>query len=315
MKPVHYPVLYREVLEYLEPKSPAEVLVDGTLGEGGHTELFLSRFPRLHVVGVETDPVMLERAKERLRNYHDRVTFWNGWFDELFLNFEEKTGMDKQPGAILLDLGISTFHLKQSGRGFSFQGDEPLDMRLGKNSGLTAAEILNRYPFEDLVSVFSCYGEERYSKRIARSVVKKRDSEPFNTTGQFRETVESAVPSKYRHGPIHPATRCFQALRVEVNRELDRLETALTAAFDTLSPGGRFGVISFHSLEDRKVKHFFREMAKRCTCPPEEPKCICGGTPRAALITRKPVRPKEAEVRENPPSRSAKLRVLQKEEL
>ncbi|MFP4441679.1 MAG: 16S rRNA (cytosine(1402)-N(4))-methyltransferase RsmH [Spirochaetia bacterium] len=314
MKPVHYPVLHREVLEYLEPKSPEDILVDGTLGEGGHTELFLSRFPRLKVIGVETDPVMLERAKERLRSYHERVTFWNGWFDEFFLHYRQETGLDRQPGMILLDLGISTFHLKQSGRGFSFQGDEPLDMRLGKNSGLTASEVLNRYPLEDLVSVFSCYGEERYSKRIARAVVKKRDLEPFTTTAQFRDTVESAVPPQYRRGPIHPATKCFQALRIEVNRELDRLEAALAAAFNTLSPGGRFGVISFHSLEDRKVKHFFREMARKCTCPPEEPKCVCGGIPRASLITRKPVRPGETEIRENPASRSAKLRVLEKEE-
>ncbi len=314
MKQVHYPVMSREVLENLEPSSPGEILVDGTLGEGGHTELFLSQFPRLRVVGVETDETVLHRAKERLAPFNDRIILWNGWFDDFFLKYSRIVAFEDAPSRILLDLGISTYHLKLSGRGFSFKGDEPLDMRLGKSAGLTAAEILNRYPEEDLVSVFSAYGEERYSKRIASAVVKERKHQSFQAASQFVKTVLDSVPSKYRRGPIHPATRCFQALRIEVNRELERLRTGLVSAFDVLKPKGRIGVISFHSLEDRIVKNFFRELAKRCVCPPELPKCECGGKARARLITRKPLRPGEEEVDQNPPSRSAKFRVLEKAE-
>ncbi|MFP4377669.1 MAG: 16S rRNA (cytosine(1402)-N(4))-methyltransferase RsmH [Spirochaetales bacterium] len=291
MEPVHLPVLLKEVVEYLSPQTDGALLVDGTLGEGGHSVAFLQSFPALRVIGVDADHIMVERARERLKAYAQRVEFVNDWFDA----YLERT--DECPDRVLLDLGISTFHLGGAARGFSFKGDEPLDMRLSRSGERTAADIVNTTDESDLADIIYQYGEERLSRRIARSIVETRRTKAIETTGELEKSIWRAVPASYRHGRIHPATRTFQALRIAVNDELSRVERALPAAANKLAPGGRLGVISFHSLEDRIVKHTFRSLAER---------------DEFRVVTKKPIIPTEDEQRENPASRSAKLRVLER---
>jgi 16S rRNA (cytosine1402-N4)-methyltransferase len=275
------------------------------LGEGGHAEAFLTRFSNLRIVGVDIDPEIQARAKMRLQTFGARMAFHLGWFDDFFANFSGT------PDLVLFDLGISVFHYRSSGRGFSFADQETLDMRLGGN-GETAAEVVNTRTEEDLANLIFRYGEERYSRRIARAIVASRKGRGVASAAELANIVWEAVPGAYRRGGIHPATKTFQALRIAVNQELERLPRALTAAFSALSVQGKLGVITFHSLEDRIVKNMFRDWAKHCTCPPEQPICTCGGTPRGEVVTKKPVPPGETECRSNPPSRSAKLRVLRK---
>ena len=237
------------------------------------------------------------------------MQFFLGWSDDFFDQYPQDSAA---PSLILFDLGISLFHYMESKRGFSFSADEPLDMRINPNESLTAADIVNTYSEKKLADLLYLSAEERFSRSIARAIVAEREKRPFTEARQLSETVFHAVPARFRHGPIHPATKTFQALRIAVNSELDRLPRLLEKAFACLATEGKMGVISFHSLEDRIVKLFFRDLAKSCICPPEMPICTCGGVPRAALLTKKPVGPSAEETACNAPSRSARLRVIKK---
>ncbi len=313
MEIVHTPVLLNECLEYLSPVGePFEnnaFMIDSTLGEGGHSNAFLAKFPNLHILGIDRDKNIQSRARERLSVYGGRMEFYNGWFNDFYKNYPA----DKEkPDLILFDLGISVYHYEKSGRGFSFRYDEPLDMRLDFDKGESAADLCNNLREEELANMIYLYSDEKYSRRIARAICEERKSQKIESSKQLADIIYNAVPGNYRHGAIHPATRTFQALRIAVNSELRRLPEALHAAFNVLKAGGKMGVITFHSLEDRIVKNYFRNLGKKCVCPPEQAQCTCGGTPCAEILTRKPVEPSQEEVKENSPSRSAKLRVVRK---
>ena len=236
--------------------------------------------------------------------------FYNGWFNDFYESYPAEY---PKPDLILFDLGISVFHYERSGRGFSFRYDEVLDMRLNPSSGMeSAADIVNNYREEELANLIYLYGEEKLSRRIASAIVKARSGGRIESSKVLADIIFNAVPGNYRYGPIHPATRTFQALRIAVNGELRHIPPALHNAFNILNPGGKLGVITFHSLEDRIVKNYFRNLGKSCVCPPEVAQCRCGGQPCAEILTRKPVAPSAEEVSMNSPSRSAKLRVVRK---
>ena len=287
-------------------------MIDATMGEGGHSHALLSRFPDLSIIGVDADPAIQAVARERLAEFGSRVRFYSGWAQDFFASYPAELG---RPNTVFIDLGLSMYHYKKSGRGFSFSADEPLDMRLDPSCGVSAAELLMRMSETDIADILYKNAGERYSRRIARAIVRERQTSgrgAVATAAALSELIQRAVPAPYRHGPIHPATRSFMALRIEVNRELSRLPCLLEGAFEILEPGGRLGVISFHGLEDRIVKDFFRTKSRNCTCPPQAPKCTCGGRRKVNLLTRKGVTAGEAEVRRNPPSRSARLRAAEK---
>ena len=311
---VHLPVMVEEVLQYLKPDQTKDMLlVDCTLGEGGHSERFLQNFPLLSVCGIDADANIQAKAKARLAPFGERMRFFNMWYDDFFSSYP----LERKADRILFDLGISVFHYMESGRGFSFSKDESLDMRLSESAGESVAAFLSHCGEEELANILFQLGEERYSRRIARAIIgarKERGAAVFKTLGSadLAELIWNAVPADYRHGRLHPATRSFQALRIHANGELDRIQRALGAAFECLAPGGLMAVISFHSLEDRIVKTTFRELAKDCRCPPEQPRCTCGRKAMAQLLTKKPLVPTENEIATNPPSRSAKLRVVEK---
>ncbi len=288
MEVVHQPVLLDEVLEYMGPHGDGALLIDGTLGEGGHSAALLQSFSTLTVVGVDTDQSMLARARSRLAGYGGRVTFVNAWFDE----FLKSTSL--RPDRILFDLGISMVHYRESGRGFTFSADEPLDMRLSATTESSAADLVNSADERELADIIYSYGEERLSRRFARGIVESR---PFTTTGQLADLIWKLSPPGYRHGRLHPATRTFQALRIAVNDELGRLSRGIDSALERLAPRGRLGIISFHSLEDRIVKHRFREVALEASF---------------SVLTKKPLMASEVERAGNPASRSAKLRVIER---
>lgn len=314
MEVIHTPVLLKPCLEYLspagEPYENSAWMVDSTLGEGGHSNAFLSKFPSLNVIGIDADSVIQSRARERLAPYGDRMHFYNGWFNDFYASYPAEF---PKPDLILFDLGISVFHYERSGRGFSFRHDEPLDMRLDPNSEKeSAADIVNGMNEEELANLIYLYGEEKLSRRIARAIVEARNGGKIESSKVLAEIIFNAVPANYRYGQIHPATRTFQALRIAVNSELRHIPDALHNAFNNLNVGGKLGVITFHSLEDRIVKNYFRNLGKKCVCPPEISSCRCGGIPCAEILTRKPVGPSDEEIKENSPSRSAKLRVVRK---
>ncbi len=301
--------MLQESLSLLAPEKPNALMIDGTLGEGGHSEAFLTAYPDLRVIGIDADIRIQARARERLSPFGERICFYPGWSDTFF---EEYPAEEKKPDIILMDLGISLFHYEKSGRGFSFRSDEPLDMRLDPLSGESAADIVNTMKETPLADLIYQFGEERYSRRIAKAICETRTSSKFVTARALADCIYSAVPADYRHGRIHPATKTFQALRIAVNEELTRLPRLLKIALDVLAPGGKFGVITFHSLEDRIVKNYFRMMSKACICPPEVPICNCGGRAKVELLTRKSISPSDAEIALNSPSRSARLRVVRK---
>lgn len=305
---VHQSVLTDKVLEFLNPGNKESLLIDSTLGEGGHSELFLKNYPNLNVIGVEADKEIMEVAIKRLKQYENRFSAANVWFNDFFTNYENYSS--RRPDYILFDLGISNYHYKSSGRGFSFNKDEELDMRLSPGLTVSAKEIINNYKERELSDVFYKYGEERYSRIIARKIVDHRARSKINTTYELAEIIKKAVP--YSKSRIHPATRCFQALRIEVNRELENIKNAVKTAFKVLKIHGRLAVISFHSLEDRIIKQFFKYMNKSCTCPPEWPICKCKGRRKLEILTKKPVVPDETEIKNNQASRSSKLRVAEK---
>ncbi len=303
---VHEPVLLQEVLAFLVPPADGGTMIDATLGQAGHAEAFLLRYPRLVLIGVDADPAVLETARSRLAPFGARARLVNGWFGSFLTELDAADA----PDLVLMDLGISRFHYEASGRGFSFDRDEPLDMRLSPDLSLSAADIVNGWDREDIADVLLRYGEERFSRQIASRIVRERAKEPIRSAARLAAVVAAAVPGPRRR--IHPATKTFQALRIAVNRELEQLEQGLAAVPRLLPPGGRGGVISFHSLEDRLVMGFFRETSRECTCPPEWPICQCGGKAELRLVTRKPVVASAEEVSRNPASRSARLRVAEK---
>ena len=305
---VHEPVLLKETLELLSPPADGGLFVDATLGEGGHTSAFLQRYPKLSVIGVDADPSILAAARERLQPFAGRVRFVNSWYGSFFKDYREEAA----PNLVLMDLGISRYHFEASGRGFSFDRDEALDMRLSPDLPTTAADIVNTSDARELADILFTFGEERFARPIVSRLVREREREPITTASRLAAVVAAAVPAARRHGRTHPATRTFQALRIAVNRELEQVETGVREAVRVLAPEGRIGVITFHSLEDRIVKRFFREKSRDCTCPPEWPICQCGGKAELRLVTSRPVTASEEEVSRNPASRGAKLRVAQK---
>ncbi len=307
MEYVHQSVLAHEVLAQLVPQGSHPIMIDCTLGEGGHSYSFLSTYPDLRVIGLDRDPNILEKAKFRLRSFGDRFIPVNTWFDEFLADYEGEA-----PAIVLFDLGISVYHYEESHRGFSFNRDEALDMRLDPSAEISALEIVNSYTEKEIADIIYQYGEERYSRRIASVICRERNDRGITQSNELAELIRRAVPPSYRYGRIHPATRTFQALRIAVNHELERIVPAVERAIEILRPQGRVGVISFHSLEDRPVKYLFRRKADGCVCPPEALRCTCDGKPEIKIITKKPIIPSEEECMSNPPSRSAKLRVAEK---
>jgi len=283
-------------------------MVDATLGEGGHSEAFLLKYPHLAVIGVDADPAILEIARQRLGVFAGRARFVNAWYGVFLAEYREDRGAD----LILMDLGISRYHYEASGRGFSFDRDETLDMRLSAELKHTAADLVNTLGQSELANIFFRFGEERFARAIASRIVRQREKTPITSAARLADIVASAVPAQYQRRRTHPATRTFQALRIAVNQELEQLETGLAQSLAVLSPGGRIGVITFHSLEDRIVKRFFRDKSRECTCPPEWPICQCGGKAELRLVTAKPITASREEISRNPASRSAKLRVAEK---
>jgi 16S rRNA (cytosine1402-N4)-methyltransferase len=306
---VHTPVMQEEALNLLGPRGKNELMIDANTGEGGHSYAFLSNFPDIKLIAVDADDDILSVAKKRLEAFSDRVHYYNGWSHDFFTDYPSEF---KRPDTILIDSGISTYHYKKSGKGFTFEKDEYLDMRLDVSKGLTAADLLARLPERQLADLLYNNAQEKYSRRIASLIVNDRQRSAITTTSALSDIVQRAVPASYRHGPVHPATKTFQALRIAVNGELSQLHSLLEAALNILEPGGRLGVISFHSLSDRIVKSFFRTMNKNCICPENAPICKCVGRRSVNILTKKGVTAKNEEIERNPPSRSARLRVVEK---
>ncbi len=302
----HLPVLTDRVVEVLAPTGPG-LLVDATVGLGGHAEALLRAEPGFQLVGLDRDPQALARAGERLQPFSDRVQLVEETFDRLPLVLR-RLGIGA-PVAVLADIGCSSLQLDTAERGFSFASDGPLDMRMG-GSGPTAADLLEQAEWEELVRILRDYGEERRARAVARAIVRRREQEPLRTTAQLSRLVQDVMGGRERR--IHPATRTFQALRIAVNDELGQLERFLEPAIRSLKPGGRIAVISFHSLEDRIVKHTLRRLAGRCTCPPDFPVCRCNPQRVVEVLTRSPVRPDVEEIDHNPRARSARLRAAQR---
>jgi 16S rRNA (cytosine1402-N4)-methyltransferase len=300
----HVPVLYDEVLAWLQPH-PGGWYIDATLGAGGHAKgILLASHPDGRLLGLDTDPDALQHASKVLEPFGDRVSLKVANFRQL----EEVAGAlgIREVDGILMDLGLSSRQLDDAERGFSFGQDGPLDMRMDRRQGVSAADLVNTLPAAELSDILWRYGEERHARRIAAAIAAER---PLATTGQLADLVARTVG---RREKIHPATRTFQALRIAVNDELDALRQALPQARDLLGPGGRLAVIAFHSLEDRLVKQFYRQEARDCVCPPELPVCVCQHRATLRVLTPKPVRPSAGETARNPRSRSARLRVAER---
>lgn len=304
----HVPVLLEEVLSGLSVRQGG-VYLDGTIGMGGHSLQILERYEGTRVIGLDRDPAVLEAASRRLAGYGERVLLFHRDFGHLDEAIEE-AGVDCVDG-VLLDLGVSSMQLEDADRGFSFSRNGPLDMRMDPGSGVKASEIVNTWSKEDLANLFYRYGEEKRSRAIASAIVREREKAPLTTTVQLADLI-SRVPGMSRVKNIHPATRTFQALRIEVNEELDALKQAIPISIRYLAPGGRLAIISFHSLEDRIIKRTFRELEDPCECPREFPQCRCGRVSAGRVVTRRPVTPGPGEIEANPRSRSAKLRVFEK---
>lgn len=297
-----------EVLHWLQPVTGG-IYLDGTLGGAGHSRLILEATAESRLIGLDRDPAALHEARSILTSYGDRVSLHHVTFDQAD-QILQQLGIDGLDG-MLLDLGVSSHQLDTPERGFSFRHDAPLDMRMNPTVGITAADVVNQVDEAELIRIFFEYGEERYSRRIARKIIAQRKEAAITKTGELAELVRQAVPGRYRPSKIHPATRVFQALRIFVNDELGQLERGVETGITLLKPGGRLVVISFHSLEDRIVKHLFREKAKGCICPPRLPVCQCNHTPTVKLLTRKGIKAGEVEVDQNVRSRSAILRAVE----
>ncbi len=299
----HKSVLLNETIEALNIK-PNGIYVDGTAGGAGHSSEIAKKLINGILYALDRDPDAVKVATERLSGLSAKVINTN--FSDMKEVLAEQ-GVEKVDG-ILLDLGVSSYQLDTAERGFSYHKDALLDMRMSK-SGLSAADVVNNFTEKELSDIFYRFGEEKFSQRIAAKIVAARKVKEIETTLELAEIISSAVPAKVRRDG-HPARKCFQALRIAVNGELDALETALDKCFNMLNTDGVLAIITFHSLEDRMVKQKFKEYCTGCTCPPDFPVCVCGKTPKGRLLTRKPIEPTKEELSENPRSRSAKLRVI-----
>jgi 16S rRNA (cytosine1402-N4)-methyltransferase len=306
----HVPVLAEEVRELLDVQ-PGETVVDGTFGAGGHSRLLAEDLGgEGKLVAIDRDPTVkgyFDRVKASARGIQSR--FLRG---DYAVVLSQLAGNGVRADAVLLDLGLSSMQVDRPERGFSYATDAPLDMRMDTSDETSAADVIATYDERELEAIFRRFGEERYARQIARGIVRRRTEEPIERTGQLVDVVKVSIPAPARFGEGHPAKRVFQALRIEVNHELESLEVGLPAAFEMLRPGGRLAVISFHSLEDRIVKRFFRDRARGCTCPPELPVCVCGREPEARVLTSKPVRPSALEIDRNPRAGSARLRAVER---
>ena len=304
----HISVLLNECIDNLNIK-PDGIYVDGTMGGGGHSLEIAKRLTTGRLICIDQDPNAHEAAGKRLAEYKDRITFVRDNFGNI-RNILDSLGIEKIDG-MLLDIGVSSHQLDEAERGFSYQQDAPLDMRMNPDKPFSAYDVVNGYDEDELDRVIFTYGEERWARRIAQFIVKERETKPIETTGELVDIIKKAVPKGARKDGPHPAKRTFQAIRIEVNGELDVLQKAIDDVAERLSVGGRLCIITFHSLEDRIVKEAFRKQENPCICPPQFPVCVCGKKPLGRVITRKPILPSKEELEVNPRSRSAKLRVLE----
>ena len=305
----HYSVLLEECIEGLDI-DPDGIYVDGTAGGGGHSFAIASRLDGGRLIAIDQDEAAIAAAGARLAPLGERATVVRSNFCEI-ANVCSDLGIDEIDG-LLLDLGVSSYQLDTPERGFSYSSDARLDMRMDKRRSLSAYEVVNEYPEEKIKKILYEYGEERYSAAIASAIVKRREKAPIESTAELSDIIKYAIPPAAREGGHHPAKRSFQAIRIEVNSELDVIAPAIRDAVSMLRAGGRIAIITFHSLEDRIVKQTFADLAKGCTCPRELPVCVCGRKPVIKQVNKKPILPSAAELEENPRSRSAKLRVAVK---
>ena len=304
----HYSVLLKESVDYLDVK-PDGIYIDATLGGGGHSYEILSRGAK-RVIGIDPDSEAIDAATKRLCEFRDKVVTVNRNFSEIKSILDE-LGIEKIDGAVM-DLGVSSYQLDNAERGFSYMHDAPLDMRMNRNTPKSAYDVVNTYSEQELMRIFYEYGEEKWSSRIAKFIVEKRKEKEILTTYELSDIIKAAIPKAARMDGGHPAKRIFQAIRIEVNGELEILKQAICDFTDVLKPGGVLSIITFHSLEDRIVKKTFVELAKGCTCPKSFPVCVCNKTPEIKILTSKPILPSERELDENSRSKSAKLRVAVK---
>lgn len=306
----HKSVLLEETVDGLAIK-PDGIYVDGTLGGGGHAFEVCSRLNEQgRFIGIDQDAAAIEAASERLRDFGEKVTIIRSNYCEMKSRLHE-IGVDKVDG-IVIDLGVSSYQLDTAERGFSYRVDAPLDMRMDQRQQLTAREIVNTYSEADLFRVIRDYGEDKFAKNIAKHIVIERQKAPIETTGQLNEIIRHAIPMKFQKTAGHPSKRTFQAIRIELNRELDVLRESLDDMIEMLNPGGRICIITFHSLEDRIVKSAFRKNENPCICPSHFPVCVCGNVSKGKVITRKPILPSEEELEYNRRSKSAKLRIFER---
>ena len=303
----HYSVMLKETIEELKVKSDG-IYVDGTLGGGGHAYEVCKRLSDAgHFYGIDQDAAAIAAASQRLSEFGNRVTIIRSNYCEMCKELGV-TGVD----GIVLDLGVSSYQLDEADRGFTYREDAALDMRMDQRQEKTARDIVNGYSEMDLYRIIRDYGEDKFAKNIAKHIVQARERQPIETTGELVEIIKAAIPAKIRMQKGHPAKQTFQAIRIELNRELEVLRDSLDDMIDFLNPGGRLCIITFHSLEDRIVKNAFRKNEHPCTCPPDFPVCVCGKTPKGKVVTRKPILPGEGELEENSRSKSAKLRVFER---
>lgn len=301
----HIPVLFNETIEGLNVR-PNGIYVDGTAGGAGHSTEIAKRLKTGRLIAIDQDPDAVKTATERLKDYSATVIQGNYRNMKTYLTELGLKGAD----GILLDIGVSSHQIDTAERGFSFHNDAPLDMRMSQ-SGTTAADLVNTLTAEELAKIFRDFGEEKFAWKIAQNIVRIRASEPILTTGRLAEIISASVPAKVKREG-NPSRQCFQALRIAVNDELGALKEGIDSAWDSLNKGGRLAIITFHSLEDRIVKNMFKDLCTGCTCPPDIPICVCGKTPQAKPITKKPITATEEELKENTRSRSAKLRIIEK---
>ena len=305
----HRSVLLDECMDGLDIK-PDGIYVDGTAGGAGHSSEIAKKLESGRLIAIDQDETAVAVATERLNALGKNTTVVRSNFCEL-ASVCRSLGIDEIDG-VLLDLGVSSYQLDTAERGFSYSADAPLDMRMDNRCSLSAYEVVNSYSEQELKRILYDYGEERFAPAIASAIVKRRESRPIETTAELSDIIKYAIPPAAREGGHHPAKRSFQAIRIEVNRELDVIEPAIRGAVEMLRSGGRIAIITFHSLEDRIVKQAFASLASGCTCPKDFPICVCGNKPKVRLVNRKPILPSKAELEENPRSRSAKLRVAEK---
>ena len=301
----HIPVMLNECLDGLDIK-PDGIYIDGTCGGAGHSREIAKRLETGMLIGIDRDPDAVETASKRLEGL--RATVVKGNYSDM-KSAAAELHIDKADG-ILLDLGVSSYQLDTAERGFSYHADAPLDMRMSKE-GISARDIVNEYSHSQLTKILYEYGEEKFAPRIADAIIKHREAKPIETTAELADIVREGVPAKFRREK-NPCKKTFQAIRIAVNCEFEHLDRALDEGFELLKPGGRFCIITFHSLEDRIVKQRFASWCKGCTCPPDFPVCVCGNKPKARLVSRKPAEASEEELEANPRSRSAKLRIIEK---